>query len=40
MSIREDNKAKIEAVLTPDQKQKYEDMQQNMRRGGGGPPQN
>jgi protein CpxP len=38
MAIRDDSKTKIEAVLTPDQKQKYETMQQNMRRGGGGPP--
>jgi Spy/CpxP family protein refolding chaperone len=34
-SIRADNKVKIEALLTPVQKQKYEAMKMNTRHGGG-----
>jgi periplasmic protein CpxP/Spy len=44
-SLHEDTTSKIEAVLTPDQKQKYEAMQQKMQermqermQGGGGTP--
>lgn len=37
-AIHEDSRAKIEAVLNDEQKQKYETMQQHMRRGQGGPP--
>ncbi|MBT9330963.1 Spy/CpxP family protein refolding chaperone [Paracidobacterium acidisoli] len=37
-SIREGSRAKIEAVLNDDQKQKFESMQEHMRRGRGGPP--
>lgn len=42
MSIRKDTETKIEAVLTADQKTKYEAMQkearERMQRGQGGPP--
>jgi hypothetical protein len=44
-SIRQDTQAKIEAVLNDQQKQKFEAMQEHMRRGGpeggpqGGPPE-
>lgn len=37
-SITEDTHNKIEALLNEEQKQKFEAMQQRMRRGPGGPP--
>lgn len=38
-SISEDTHSKIAAILTDEQKQKFEAMQQKMHRGPGGPPQ-
>ncbi len=37
-SIRDDTHSKIEALLTDEQKPKYEAMEQRMNRGPGGPP--
>lgn len=41
-AIRQDEETKVEAVLTPDQKTKYEAMRERMRgrRQGDGPPPN